>query len=117
MQIIDIKRDGIIKNQRLKDIRPKTKDAVSVNNVQITPNIRIRIFKGGLRIYDVVTKLDKNIRRLFIMNLKNKLFLSISSVGITLSAFGIIHSEGTVIKTEVAGNNLPTEFSVKRDVA
>ena len=85
--------------------------------MQNTPNIRIRIFEGGLRLYDVVTELDKKIGRLFIMNLKKKLLLSIGSVGITLSAFGIIHSGNAVIKTDVAGNNLPTEFSVKRDVA
>ncbi|MDI3235847.1 hypothetical protein QK289_12580, partial [Exiguobacterium antarcticum] len=50
------------------------------------------------------------------MNLKKKLLLSIGSVGITLSAFGIIHS-GNELTTHVAGNNLPTEFSVKRDMA
>ena len=40
------------------------------------------------------------------MNLKNKLFLSISSVGITLSAFGIIHSEVRAIKTRRSDQQL-----------
>jgi len=98
--------------------------------VQITPNIRIRISKGGLRIYDVVTKPDKNIRRLLIVNFKKKLGLIAGAIALTASlGFSGIESFNTVdtarndlpmeysVKRDVARNDLPMEYSVKRDVA
>ena len=88
---------------------------VSVNNVQNTSNIRIRIFKGGLRLYDVVTELDKKIRRLFIMNLKKKLGLVVGALALTGSlGFNGVES---LTSTDIARNDLPMEYSVKVDVA
>ena len=76
--------------------------------MQNTLNIRIRIFEGGLRLYDVVTELDKKIRRLFIMNLKKKLGLVVGASALLLTLGNTVPSH-----TEVARNDLPAEFSVK----
>lgn len=84
---------------------------VSVNNVQNVSNIRIRISEGGLRLYDVVTELDKKIRRLFIMNLKKKFLILVGLITISLPISGITHSE---TNNKLAKNDLPYEYSIKQ---